>query len=128
MAGPCCAKKRNLIAGLFSPVAKPVQLRDDPLALDQSRGAVFFRHVPEGHFLKKPTDRPLVNLRQSGNDHCACAVLANLILAYLLICDADKLGRPVLFNVGGEPGNPQAPPYLAVNEIGFLFHLSTPEE
>jgi hypothetical protein len=109
---------------LFRPVAKHVvHLCDDPLALDQPRGGICFRLAPEEvHLLKEPSHRPLVKLRQPGNDHCAYAVLANLIFAELLICDADKPGRPGLSNVGGEPGKPQAPPYLAVNEIGFIFH------
>jgi hypothetical protein len=43
------------------------------------------------------------------------------------MCDADKLGRPALSNIGGDPGKLQAPPYLAVNEIGFMFHRATPK-
>jgi hypothetical protein len=46
-------------------------------------------------------------------------------LADLLPRDADKFGRLALSNVGGDPGKPQAPPNLAVNEIGFMFHRTT---
>src|SRR5215470_2431137 len=82
----------------------------------------------ESHSLKEPPHRPLVELRQPGDDHCAHAIVANFILAHLLICNAHELGGAVLSNVSGDPGSAQAPADLAINEIGFVFHLPPPKK
>src|SRR5262249_30277524 len=71
------------------PAALLEHLGEDPHALDQPRSGICFRLIPEGHFLKEPTHRPLVELRQPGNDHRAHAGFAKLIIADLMTCDAD---------------------------------------
>src|SRR5206468_12853275 len=47
------------------------------------------------------------------------------LFPYTTLFRSDKLGRLASPNVGDDPRKPQAPPYLAVNEIVFMFHRAS---
>ena len=115
------------MARLFRPVTRPVRTCEAISLRDRVREGNCFRVFHDAHLLKEPLHRPPVDLRQPSHDHRAHAIVANFILAHLLIRDADRLGRPVLSNVGGDPCNAQTPSDLTINEVRFVFH-SAPQK